>query len=134
MFKNASHYPSFIVVVPCYKSSGSILNFFELVFKVYTRGVSNRTAIFKDWCTSPLYAASFRSCGQAYRFRLKKPRIRLALMQILLNICILSQIICVRDPKILDTFCVFQSKKISNDQELIQSDPISCPPSKPNGK
>ena len=35
----------------------------------------------------PLYAARFTACGQAYRFRLRKPRVRLALVQILL-ICV----------------------------------------------
>ena len=44
MFKNASHTPSFKVIVSCYKPS----SFFELILKVYTRGVPNRTAIFQD--------------------------------------------------------------------------------------
>ena len=43
------HTHSFIVVISCYKSSGSILNFFELILKAYTRGAPNRTAIFQDW-------------------------------------------------------------------------------------
>ena len=30
-------------------------------------------------------------------------------------------------PDVQNMFANFQSKKISNDQELIQSDPISCP-------
>ena len=36
MFKSASHALSFIFVVSCYKSSGSFLNFFELILKAYT--------------------------------------------------------------------------------------------------
>ena len=49
MFKNGSHAPSFKVIVSCYKPSSSILNFFELILKAYTRGVPNRTTIFQDW-------------------------------------------------------------------------------------
>ena len=41
--------------------------------------------------TSPLYAASFTSCGQEWIFCLRKPRVWLALVQILLT-CIPSQI------------------------------------------
>ena len=33
MFKSASNAPSFVVVVSCYYSCGSILNFFELILK-----------------------------------------------------------------------------------------------------
>ena len=61
---------------------------------------------------SPLHAVSFTSCGQAYRFRLRKPRVRLALVQILL-ICVFhlkSFVIVISDPKILDTFDVFQDR------------------------
>ena len=57
MFKNASHAPSFKVIVSCYKPSCSILNFFELILKAYTRGVPNRTTIFQDWTHQ-----SFRCC------------------------------------------------------------------------
>ena len=49
MFKNASHVPSFKVIVSCYKRSRSILNYFQLILKAYTRGVPNRTTIFQDW-------------------------------------------------------------------------------------
>ena len=47
--KNASHAPSYKDVVSCFKPRRSILNFFELILKTYTRGVPNRTAIFQDW-------------------------------------------------------------------------------------
>ena len=59
MYKNASHAPSFKVIVSCYKPSGSILNFFELILKAYARGVPNRTTYSRTGGTSPLYAASF---------------------------------------------------------------------------
>ena len=47
-FTNASHAPSLIVIVSCYKPSSWILNFFELILKANTQGVQNRTAIFQD--------------------------------------------------------------------------------------
>ena len=37
------------VIVSGYKPSRSILNFFELILKAYTRGVPNRTTVFQDW-------------------------------------------------------------------------------------
>ena len=67
--------------------------------------------ISRTGCTSPLYAASFTSCGQESRFRLRKPRVRLALVQILLT-CIPSQIICDSDPKILDAFDIFEDRSL----------------------
>ena len=48
MLKNASHAPSFVVKVSCYKSSGSILNFFELILNAYAWEVLNRTAVFQE--------------------------------------------------------------------------------------
>ena len=87
MFKNASHTPSFMVVVFCYQSSGSILKFFEPVLKPTTEGSQTEPLYSRTGHSSPLSAASFTSCGQAYRFRLRKPRVRLALVQIL-QICV----------------------------------------------
>ena len=49
----------------------------------------------------------FLPCGQAYRFRLRLPKVRLALVQISLT-CIPSQNICDSDPKIFDTYNVFE--------------------------
>ena len=40
--------------------------------------------------SSPLYVFSFTSCGQALTFRLRKPRVRLALVQMLLT-CVLHR-------------------------------------------
>ena len=49
LYKNACHAPSFKVIASCYKPSRSLLNFFKLILKAYTRGVPNRTTIFQDW-------------------------------------------------------------------------------------
>ena len=49
MFKNASHAPSFKVIVSYYKPSRLIFNFFELILKAYTQEVPNRTTVFQDW-------------------------------------------------------------------------------------
>ena len=46
-------------------------------------------------------------------FRLRKPRVRVALVQILLT-CIPSQIICDSDPKILDTFDIFEDRSLQS--------------------
>ena len=52
-----------------------------------------------------MYAASFTSYGQAYRFRLKTPRVRLALVQVLLT-CVFHLkalvIVSVWDPSGVD--------------------------------
>ena len=123
MFKNASHTPSFIVVVPCYKSGGSILNFFELVLKTYTRGVPNRTAIFqlysKNGCFSRLHATSFTSCLSSQEA--KGP---ISLSVNIADICIPSQIICDTDPKILDTFDVFQDHSLQSIWSMDLLDPF----------
>ena len=59
MFKDASHAPSFKVIVSCYKPSRSILNFFELILKAYTRGIPNRTTIFQDWAQQSFICCLF---------------------------------------------------------------------------
>ena len=85
MFKNARHAPSSKVIVSCYKPSCSILNFFEVILKAYTRGSQTESLYSRTGRTSPLYAASFTSCGHAQRFRLRKPGVGLALVQKLLK-------------------------------------------------
>ena len=63
--------------------------------------------------TSPLYAASFTSCGQAYSFRLRKPRFRLALVQILLTCVFHRNSFVIVTPKVLDTFDIFEDRSLS---------------------
>ena len=106
MFKNASHAPSFEVIVSCYKPSRSILNFFELLLKAYTRRVPNRTDISRTGRTSPLYAASFTPCGQGVKILSQETKGPISLSATIADMCIPSQIICDSDPKILDT-CPF---------------------------
>ena len=93
MFKNASQTPSFIVVVPCYKSSGLILYFFALILKAYTQGVPTRTAAFQDWayqsficCLCYLLWISVKNCSLEAKDRIS--------LSAIIAMCIPSQIIC----------------------------------------
>ena len=98
MFKNASHAPSFKVIVSRYKSSRSFLN----------RGGPKQNRYLLGLGAPVLYMLPLLPLADKHeRFRLRKPRDRLALVQILLT-CIPSQIICDGDPKILDTFDIFE--------------------------
>ena len=85
MFKNASHAPSFKVIVSCYKPSRSILNFFELILKAYTRGVPNRTTIFQDWVHQSFICCLFYLLWTSVKISSQKPKVRFALVQILLT-------------------------------------------------
>ena len=78
-------------VISCYKSSGSILIFFSN----YSWRVPDRTAIF-----SPLYAASFTSCGQACIDFVSGAKCPISLSANIADICIPSQIVGDSDPKI----------------------------------
>ena len=109
MFKKASHAPRFKVIVSCYKSSRSILNFFELILKAYTRWVPNRTTIFQDGAHQ-----SFICC-----FYLLWTRVKISsqeakgptnLSAYIADMCIPSQTICDNDSKILDAFEIFEDR------------------------
>ena len=105
MFKNASHAPSFKVIVSCYKPSRSILNFFELILKAYTIGVPNRTTTFQEWAHQSFICCLFYLLWTSVK--ISSQEARLALVQILLT-CIPSQIICDSEPKMLDAVEIFE--------------------------
>ena len=108
MFKNASHTPSFMVVVSCYKSGFSILNVLELILRAYDRKVPNRTAIFQDWAHQSFVCCLLYFYGQAYIISSQgaKGPISLCSNTCIADICIPFQIVGDSDPKILDTFDV----------------------------
>ena len=109
MFKNASHAPSFIVIVSCYKPSRLILNFFKLILKAYTRGVPNRTAIFQDWWVLQSFICClFYLLWTSVKISSQEAKGLINLSANIADMCILLQIICDSDPKILDTFDVFK--------------------------
>ena len=98
----------------------SILNFFELILKAYTRWVPNRTTIFEDWAHQ-----SFICCPFYLLWDKRKDFVsgsRLALVQTLLT-CIPLQIICDSDPNILDAFDIFEDRSI---QSMDLFDPFPC--------
>ena len=106
MFKNASHAPSFKVIVSCYKPSRSILNFFELILKAYTRGVPNRTTIFEDWAHQSFICCLFYLLWARVKISSQEAKGPTSLSANIADICmcIPLQIICDSDPKILSTF------------------------------
>ena len=101
MFKNASHAPSFKVIVSCYKPSRSILNFFELILKAYTRGVLNRTTIFQDWAHQSFICCLFYLLWTRVKISSQEAKGSISLSANIADMCIPSQLICDSDPKIL---------------------------------
>ena len=122
MFKNASHAPSFKVIVSCYKPSCSSLNFFELILKAYTRVVPNRTTIFQDWVHQSFICCLFYLFWTSIKIWSQEAKVRLTLVQILL-MCIPSQIICDSDPKILDAFNICENL---SSYSIWSMDPFPC--------
>ena len=114
MFKNASHAPSFKVIVSCYKPSRSILNLFELILKAYTRGVPDRTAISRTGRTSLLYAAFVLPLVDKRKDFVSGSQGPISLSANIADICIPSQIICDSDPKIIDTFDFFEGRSLQS--------------------
>ena len=72
-------------MVSCYKPSRSISNFFKFILKANTRGVPNRSIIFQDWAHQSFICCLFYLLWTSVKIRLRKPRVRLALVQILLT-------------------------------------------------
>ena len=110
MFKNASHAPSFKVIVSCYKPSRSILNFFELILKAYTRGVPNRTTILQDWAHQSFICCLFYLLWTSVKISSQEAKGPISLSANIADMCIPSQIICNSNPKILDAFDVFEDR------------------------
>ena len=101
MVKNASHTPSFKVIVSCYKPSRSILNFFELNLKAYTRGVPNRTSVFQDWAHQSFICCLFYLLWTRIKISSQEAKGPISLSANIADMCIPLQIICDSDPKIL---------------------------------
>ena len=85
MFKNASHAPSFKVIISCYKPRRSIVNIFELILKAYSRGVPNRTTIFQDWAHQSFICCLFYLWWTRVKISSQETKVWLALVQILLT-------------------------------------------------
>ena len=112
MFKNASHAPSFKVIVSCYKPSRSILNFFELILKTYTQGVPNRTSIFQDWARQSNICCLFYFLWARVKISSQEAKSPISLSANIVDMCIPSQIICDSDLKILDAFDIFEDRSL----------------------
>ena len=112
MFKNASHASGFKIIVSCYKPSRSILNFFELILKAYTRGVTNKTTIFQDWARQSFICCLFYLLWTGVKISSQEAKGPFSLSANIADMCISSQIICDSDPKILDAFDVFKDRSL----------------------
>ena len=111
MFKNASHAPSFKVVVSCYKPNHSILNVLKLILKAYTRGVPDRPLYSRTGRTSPLYAASYL-LWTSVKISSQEAKGPISLSTNIADMYIPLQIIRDSDPKILDTFDIFEDNSL----------------------
>ena len=98
MFKNAIHAPSFKVIVSCYKPNRSIFNFFELIPKAYTRGVSNRTAMFQDWEHQSVICCLFYLLWTSVKISSQEAKCPISLSANIADMCIPAQIICDSGP------------------------------------
>ena len=90
MYKDASHAPSFKVIVSCYKPSRSILNFFELILKAYTRGVRNRTTEFQDWAHQSIICCLFYRLWTSVKISSQEAKGPISLSANIADMCILS--------------------------------------------
>ena len=94
MVKNASHIPSFIVIVSCYKPRGSILNFIELILKSFIRGVPKGTGIFQDFAHQSLMCFLFYRLGISVYISSQEAKGPISLSANITDMCVPSQIIC----------------------------------------
>ena len=108
MFKNGGHAPSFKVIVSWrYKPSLLILNFFKLILKTYTGVVSNRITIFQDWAHESFICCLFYLLWTRVKISSQEAKGPISLSANM-YMCISSQIIWDSDPRILDTFDIFE--------------------------
>ena len=115
MFKNASHAPSFKVIVSCYKPIRSILNFFEeLILKAYTQGIPTRTAIFHDCAHQSFIYCLFYLLWISIKIVSQEAKGPISFSANIADMCIPSQIICDGDPKICDTFDIFEVRSLQS--------------------
>ena len=126
MFKNASHGPSFKVIVFCYKPSGSILNFFELILKAYTRGIPNRITMFQDWAHQSFICCLFYLLWTSVKISSQEAKSPISLRTNIAVMCILSQIICESDPMILHAFDIFEDRSLQSIWSMDLLDPFPC--------
>ena len=126
MFKNASHAPSFKVIVSCYKPSRSILNSFELILKAYTPRVPNRTTIFQDWAHQSFICCLFYRLWTCVKISSQEAKGPIRLSANIADMCITSQIICDSDPKILDAFDIFEDRSLYSIWSTDLFDPFPC--------
>ena len=101
MFKNASHAPSFKVIVSCYKSSFSILYFFELILKAYMRVVPNRIHIFQIWTHQSFICCPFYLLWTSVKISSQEAKGPISLGANVTDVCIPSQSFVIVVPRYL---------------------------------
>ena len=101
LFKNATH-TSFlegILVIPSYKSSGTILYLPQFLLEAFSMRIPNRTSISQDWAHQSFISCFFNifggGGGQENKFLLKNPSVLSALVQILVVWVFHFQDICI---------------------------------------
>ena len=108
MFMNVSITPSVIVKVSCYKSSGSILN----IFRRHLEGVPNKNTIFQDWAQQCVVCCLLYLLWTSLPTSSQEAKGPISLSVNIADMCIPSQIIGDSDPKVLDTFDVFEDRSL----------------------
>ena len=119
------HAPSVIVIVSFYKPSGSIAH---LVLKAHTWGVPNRTAIFQDWAHQSFICCvfHFHLLWTSVKILSQGSKSPVSLSANTADMCILSQIICHSDAKILDTLAVFEDRSLQSIWSIDLFDQFPC--------
>ena len=102
------------VIVSCYKPSRSILNFFELILKAYTRGVLNRTIVFQDCAHQSFICCLFYLLWTSVKILSQEAKGPIRLSANIADMCIPSLFICDSVPKILDVFDIFEDRSLQN--------------------
>ena len=125
MSKNASHTPSFIIVITCHKSGSALLHAFLFFLENNTCGIPNRTAIIQDWVHQSFISCLFYLLGARISVSPQESKGSVSLSA---DISFPSQITCTCNcySKVFNAFNVFNVSSLQGISSMDLLDPFSC--------
>ena len=112
LFQHSSPTSSFKEVIPRYKSSCPILNFFSFFLKDHSLGVPDTTTIFQDRANKSFICCFFYIYGALIKSSSQEDKCSISLCTHVANMSIPSQVMCDGPVKVFNGIHIFEDRSL----------------------